>query len=88
MLLQQVSTYITKSVRADKRQHTTKMVEKDVDERDQYIELTCLRRPFQAVPLGMRDKDGTHIPFTQRANQAAYFSGHIYWDRWRRGRTK
>ena len=77
--IKQARKEVTRSVRKDKRQYTANMVSHEIDERDQYMGLRNLRRPFVATPLGMKDKDGQHIPFEQRSQKAAEFLGTVFW---------
>ena len=77
--LNDIRKEIRKSIRTDKRRHTANMVDSDIDERDLYMGLRVLRRKYTPVPLGMKDKDGKHIPFSQQAQKAAEFLGAVFW---------
>ena len=77
--LQPIRKAVAKSLRSDKRRHTAEMVSSHIDERDLFMGLRNLRKPFVATPLGMKDKDGKHIPFDKRADKAAEFFGTVIW---------
>ena len=70
---------VTKSIRKDRRQHALRAVSKELDIRDQFMGLKWLRTPYGPVPLGMKDKDGKHVPFSKRAEKAAEFMGSTIW---------
>ena len=70
---------ITKSVRRDRRQYNINRISKEVDIRDQFMGSKQLRKEFTPIPLGMKDKEGRHIPFDRRAQAAAEFLGTVFW---------
>ena len=70
---------VTKSLRKDNGKHTAKMISEDVDERDIFMGLRNLRRPFVPIPLGMKDAQSHHVPFNKRAAEAAKYFGTAIW---------
>ena len=78
--LQDIKTKVVKAIRKDKRRHTLEMIDKEVDVRDQFMGLRCLRRPFAPIPLSMKDATGKHIPFHERAQKAAEYLGSVIWN--------
>ena len=64
------------------------MIGPELDIRDQFMGLRNLRKPFVAVPLGMRDATGAHIPFTERAKKATEFLATQIWGDTRTHATK
>ena len=77
--IKDIRKQVSRSIRKDKILHTINMISHEVDERDQYMGLRCLRRPFSAIPLGIKDTAGKHIPFDQRAQRAEEFLGSTIW---------
>ena len=69
--LKQIRKSVSKSVRKDRRQHQAKLIDKELDVRDQYMGLKYLRNDYVPVPLGMKDAAGKHVPFAQRADKSA-----------------
>ena len=69
--LKQIRKEVSKSVRKDRRQHQAKLIDKELDVRDQYMGLKYLRNDYVPVPLGMKDAAGRHVPFAQRADKLA-----------------
>ena len=77
--LKDIRKAVSKSIRKDKRQHQAKMVNKDLDIRDQYMGFKHLRRPYTSIPLSMKDAKGKHVPLHARPQAAADFLGSKVW---------
>ena len=74
-----IKKHIRKRIRSDKRKHVANMIGPDLDIRDQYMGLRNLRRPYVAIPLGMKDAAGKHVPLKQRAQKATEFLSKLIW---------
>ena len=76
--LKDIRKVVSRSIRKDKRQHQAKMVNNDLDIRDQYMGFKNLRRPYTPIPLSMKDAKGKHVPLHARAQAAGFLRSKIW----------
>jgi hypothetical protein len=76
---QRITKLIKKSIRNDRRQANLAMVENDLDTRDRWLGLRCLRKDFEPIPYALKDKNKQHVPMERKAQAAADFLAEQIW---------
>ena len=76
---QQLTKLIKKSVRNDRRQANLAMVQNDLDPRDRWLGLQCLRKEAEPIPYALKDKNKQHVPMERKAQAAADFLATKIW---------
>ena len=70
---------IKKSIRNDRRQANIDMVAHDLDPRDRWLGLKCLRTAIDPIPYAMKDTNQQRVPMRRRAQAAAEFLADKIW---------
>jgi len=76
---QLLTKQIKKSIRSDRRRANLAMVAEDLDPRDRWFGLKCLRKDIDPIPYAMKDKANKRVPMRGRAQAAAEYLAEKIW---------